>query len=92
MVWQAGLVCHSTVEKSRSAVGGGSLPGETLPSWVLSLDCQDGGAERVMRRLRESSTPVVARIDEGRVLLDPRTVLPEEDGLLLDALRSALSG
>ena len=91
-LWQSGLECHSTVEKSRSAVGGGSLPGETLPSWVLSLDCQDGGAERVMRRLRESSTPVVARIDEGRVLLDPRTVLPEEDGLLLDALRSALSG
>ena len=91
-LWQSGLECHSTVEKSRSAVGGGSLPGETLPSWVLSLDCQDGGAERVMRRLRESSTPVVARIDEGRVLLDSRTVLPEEDGLLLDALRSALSG
>jgi L-seryl-tRNA(Ser) seleniumtransferase len=90
-LWQSGLECPSTVEKNRSAVGGGSLPGETLPSWVLSLDCQETGAEEVMRRLRENSTPVVARIDEGRVLLDPRTVLPEEDGPLLEALRSAVS-
>ncbi len=89
--WQAGLECPATVDKSRSAVGGGSLPGETLPSWVLSLDCGETGAVEVMRRLRESTTPVVARVDEDRVLLDPRTVLPEEDAALLDALRSAVA-
>ena len=89
-LWQSVLGCSSSIEKSRSAVGGGSLPGETLPTWVLSLDCRNVGAEGVMRRLRESDTPVVARIDENRVLLDPRTVLPEEDGPLLDALRSAV--
>tara|TARA_B000000460_G_scaffold96118_1_gene67150 strand:+ start:126 stop:263 length:138 start_codon:yes stop_codon:yes gene_type:complete len=44
-----------------------------------------------MRRLRESNTPVIARIEEDRVLLDPRTVLPEEDAPLLDALRSAVA-
>ena len=90
-LWQSLLESPSTVEKSRSAVGGGSLPGETLPSWVLSLDCQNTSAEGIMRSLRESSTPVVARVDENRVLLDPRTVLPEEDESLLDALRSAVS-
>ena len=89
-LWQSALGCSSSIEESRSAVGGGSLPGETLPTWVLSLDCRNVGAEGVMRRLRESDTPVVARIDENRVLLDPRTVLPEEDGPLLDALRSAV--
>ena len=89
-LWQSVLGCSSSIEKSRSAVGGGSLPGETLPTWVLSLDCRNVGAEGVMRRLRESDTPVVARIDENRVLLDPRTVLPEEDGPLLDALRLAV--
>ena len=90
-VWQSGLECPSTIDKSRSAVGGGSLPGETLPSWVLSLDCGETGAVEVMRRLRESSTPVIARIEEDRVLLDPRTVLPEEDEQLLDALCSAVN-
>ncbi len=79
------------MEQSRSAVGGGSLPGETLPTWVLSLDCQALGPEEVMRRLRGSNTPVIARIEEDRVLLDPRTVLPEEDGPLLDALRAAVA-
>ena len=87
--WQSGLECPTSVEKSRSTVGGGSLPGETLPSCVLSVDCQETGPEEVMRRLRDCNPPVIARIEDDRVLLDPRTVLPEEDGPLLDALRSA---
>ena len=89
--WQSELGGLTTVEANRSAVGGGSLPGETLPTWVLSLDCQDTGPENVMRRLRESDPPVIARIEDDRVLLDPRTVLPEEDGSLLQALRSAMN-
>ena len=89
--WQATLGCPSSVEQSRSAVGGGSLPGETLPSWVLSVDCREIGAEEVMRRLRSCTPPVIARIEDDRVLLDPRTVLPEEDGPMLDALRSAVA-
>ena len=89
--WQSGLECPSLVEESRSAVGGGSLPGETLPSWVLSVDCQSTGAVEVMKRLRQSKTPVIARIEEDRVLLDPRTVLPEEDGPMLDALKYAVA-
>jgi len=89
--WQSGLECPSSVEKSHSAVGGGSLPGETLPTWVLSLDCQGVGAESVMQRLREGTPPVIARIEDDRVLLDPRTVLPEEDRAMLDALRAAVA-
>ena len=89
--WQSGLECPASVAKSRSAVGGGSLPGETLPSWVLSVDCQETGAEEVMRRLRNCNPPVIARIEADRVLLDPRTVLPEEDGPVLDALRTAVT-
>ena len=88
--WQSKLGARTTVEANRSAVGGGSLPGETLPTWVLSVDCQDNRPEEVMRRLRESDPPVIARIEDDRVLLDPRTVLPEEDGPLLDALGSAM--
>ena len=81
------------VVPGRSAIGGGSLPGETLPSWVLSLTCSapSGGPEGVMERLRQGDPPVVARIEEDRVLLDPRTVLPEEDEALLQGVRAALA-
>ncbi len=91
--WQAALAGAYTVGESRSAIGGGSLPGETLPTWVLSLDASalPGRAEGVMSRLRRGRPPVVARVEDERVLFDPRTVGPEEDGDLLAALR-ALSG
>ena len=91
--WQAELGRHTRVESSRSAIGGGSLPGETLPTWVLALATAGilGGTEGVMQRLRRGSPPVVGRIEEDRVLLDPRTVLPEEDESLMAALREALA-
>jgi L-seryl-tRNA(Ser) seleniumtransferase len=79
---------------SRSAVGGGSLPGETLPTWVLALACGGGkgGPEEVMERLRRAHPPVVARIEDDQVMLDPRTVLPEEEEAMLRALQIALEG
>ena len=81
------------VVAARSAIGGGSLPGETLPSWVLALTCSaaTGGAEGVMERLRQGDPPLVARIEDDRVLVDPRTVLPEEDEALLLGVRAALA-
>lgn len=101
--WQAALdmehterdnaASRCTVEPSRSAIGGGSLPGETLPTFVLSIVPGDGGigAEELLRRLRQQPTPVIARIEDGRVLLDPRTVAPDEEPELLSALRNALA-
>ena len=91
--WKASLGGDAQVVAGRSAVGGGSLPGESLPSWVLSLPCfaTSGGAEGVMERLRQGDPPVVARIEDDRVLLDPRTVLPEEDEALLLGVRAALA-
>ena len=96
--WKASLEgdareVDAQVVAGRSAVGGGSLPGETLSSWVLSLPCFEasGGAVGVMERLRQGDPPVVARIEEDRVLLDPRTVLPEEDEALLLGVRAALA-
>jgi L-seryl-tRNA(Ser) seleniumtransferase len=91
--WKSQLALPSEVIPSKSAVGGGSLPGETLPTWVLALSCEGsaGGPETVMRKLREAKPPVVARIADDRVILDPRTVLLEEEEALLTALRNALS-
>ena len=91
-VWQANLSALGEVVPGQSAIGGGSLPGETLPSWLLALSCNGtaGGPEQVMQRLREADPPVIARIEGDRVLLDPRTVLLEEEEALLTALRGAL--
>ena len=75
------------------AIGGGSLPGETLPSWALALSCNgiEGGAEEVMRRLRACDPAVIARIEDDQVRLDPRTVLHDDDDALLQSLASVLS-
>ena len=90
--WKLSLKGDVGVVSSRSAVGGGSLPGETLPTWVLSLHCGgvSGGAQEVTASLRRADPPVVARIVENQVLLDPRTVLPEEEEPLLRAVLAAL--
>jgi L-seryl-tRNA(Ser) seleniumtransferase len=80
----------AVVRDSTSAVGGGTLPGETLPTAVLALPSSD--PEALARRLRCGEPPVVARIERGAVLLDPRTVLPEEGALVVAALRGAMAG
>jgi L-seryl-tRNA(Ser) seleniumtransferase len=67
-----------------ATVGGGSLPGETLPSFGLSL--RAGPADRVLARLRQGQPAVIGRIADGAVLLDLRTVAPSHD----DRLRAAL--
>ena len=75
-----------------STVGGGSLPGETLPTCLLALDAANipGGANELARRLRTSATPVVARVQDDRVLLDPRTVSLDDDPVLLRAVSATL--
>ena len=90
--WRDRLGPRASVAPALSTIGGGSLPTETLPSWVLSLDVEGihGGAEALATWLREGDPPVIGRIEEERVLLDPRTVLPEEGEPLLSALREAI--
>lgn len=90
--WQSQISSQADLVPGRSAIGGGSLPGETLPSWLLSLACEGSGGspEAVIEKLRQADPPVVARVEGGRVLLDPRTVFPEEEESLLRAVRDAL--
>ena len=80
------------VERGLSTVGGGSLPGETLPTWLLTIDAGDapGGATALAARLRASDPPVVARIEDDRVVIDPRTVLPGQEEPLARALHAAV--
>lgn len=72
------------VIRGESTAGGGSLPGETLPTWLLSLDASS--PERLLARLRQSNPPIIARVQDGRAVFDPRTVLPEQDEALVRAL------
>ena len=72
------------VVESRSAIGGGSLPGQTQPSWAVALDSPT--PDRVAAALRHADPPVIARIDAGRVLLDLRAILPEQDEPLCQAV------
>ena len=79
------------VAPSESTVGGGSLPGERLATTVLAITPRRGGAAEVLRRLREYEPPVIGRIVEERVLLDPRTVLPGEDEVVIAGVLAALA-
>ncbi|HYU48575.1 MAG TPA: L-seryl-tRNA(Sec) selenium transferase [Candidatus Limnocylindria bacterium] len=77
------------VVETRATVGGGSLPGETLPSYGLSIRSPDISADRLMARLRSGDPPVIGRVVDGAVLLDLRTVDPADDGLLGAAVLAA---
>jgi L-seryl-tRNA(Ser) seleniumtransferase len=71
-----------------ATLGGGSLPGETLPSFGLALAARS--ADRLLAALRTGAPAVVGRIEDGRVVLDLRAVDPASDDALADALAAAL--
>ena len=69
------------VVEGRSTVGGGRLPGETLPTKLLALPQEH--PDQLGSALRDADPPVISRIEDGQLVLDPRTVLPEEEQILL---------
>lgn len=92
--WRATLAqsqIPAAVRPGESTVGGGSLPGETLPTALLTIS----GArlaeqpDSVAERLRQAETPVLCRIQQDQLLFDPRTVLPEEETRLLETIVTA---
>jgi L-seryl-tRNA(Ser) seleniumtransferase len=84
----ASAIVGAEVVACASAIGGGSLPGETLPSFAVALP---GPADDIARRLRHAAPPVVGRIADGRLLLDVRTVLAEQEVALIAAAHAALT-
>ena len=69
-----------------STIGGGSLPGATLPTALLALETEH--PDEFMAHLRKANPPVIARVAAGQVLFDPRTVLPGQEKFLIDAILS----
>jgi len=76
------------VVEGESTVGGGSLPGESMPTFLLSLEVES--AERFLKLLRRDHPPIIARTENNKILLDPRTVLPEQDQALITGVKKAL--
>jgi len=71
-----------------SMIGGGSLPGESLPTFLFSV--QVAQPNKFLKELRRVPLPIIARIENNRVLFDPRTILPSQEGVFLQEMRSLL--
>ena len=70
-----------------SVIGGGAAPSSVLPTRLLAVTCNDLSADELATKLRQSEPPIIARVEEGRVLLDLRTVFPEQDNQIAASLR-----
>jgi L-seryl-tRNA(Ser) seleniumtransferase len=69
-----------------SVIGGGAAPSSVLPTTLLAVSCDGMSADELASGLRACDVPVVARVEDGRVLLDLRTVFPEQDGVIAEIL------
>jgi L-seryl-tRNA(Ser) seleniumtransferase len=93
-LWAQELGDLARVIEGESMVGGGSLPGSTLPTRLVAINDKSRRrniALSLAQKLRHHAPPVIGRISDDVLLFDPRTVLPEEDGIVLQALRSAVA-
>lgn len=94
--WVAQLQAHSIsahIQHGESTIGGGSLPGETLPTTLVALDATKARVplEELAKKLRMRSTPIIVRIFRDTLVLDPRTVFEEQDEAVIEALVASLS-
>jgi L-seryl-tRNA(Ser) seleniumtransferase len=85
-LWAKALGGAAEVVPGETMVGGGSLPGGTLPTRLVSLRGRD--IQAIAERLRLRDVPVIGRIEKDRLLFDPRSVLPEEDNIVIETLRA----
>lgn len=93
-LWAQALSGLAEVVEGETMVGGGSLPGSTLPTRLVAVDGRGKGkskAHSLAQRLRHQNPPVIGRISGDVLFLDPRSVLPEEDDVLLRALGDAVA-
>ena len=85
--WKKSLKLGEVIE-SQSMVGGGSLPGETLSTWIWAIDVDH--PQKILASLREASPAVIGRIEKDRVVFDPRTILPQLDKTFIGAVKNVL--
>jgi L-seryl-tRNA(Ser) seleniumtransferase len=78
---------RAEVAAGESLIGGGTAPTATLPTFVVALTHKDRSADEVASELRKYTPTIVARVEEGRVMLDLRTVFPDQDAVIATALK-----
>ena len=94
--WAETLGGMARVIAGETMVGGGSLPGGTLPTKLVAVG-EEGRrkeahvAQSLSRRLRDREIPIIGRLSGHVLRLDPRSVLPEEDGAVIEALKESAS-
>jgi L-seryl-tRNA(Ser) seleniumtransferase len=72
------------IREGESVIGGGATPEQSLPTSLIVIESKDAVAEE--RRLRFNDPPIIARIERDQVVLDLRTVFPEEEDAIVQAL------
>ncbi len=91
MAQELSAVCAVSLKEESSQVGGGALPLQALPTWVLALRPLQISAAQMDERLRRNDPSIIGRVKEDEVLLDLRTVFPAEEKALLQGVRQALT-
>ena len=94
-LWAQALGDLAQVVEGETMVGGGSLPGSTLPTRLVAIGAKQGVRNTglsIARKLRHNVPPVIGRISDDVLLLDPRTVPVEEDNIVLEAIKTATAG
>jgi len=81
---------RAEVIEGASVIGGGTAPTTTLSTFLVAIASEQHSPEELLRRLRSQAPPVIARIEDDRIVLDLRTVFHEDEDALVTALRSAL--
>jgi len=85
VMWRTAVGSSAEIVPGRSMIGGGSLPGEGVETRLLCIHVRAANAAASL--LRRGAPPVIARVEDGCVVLDPRTVHPREDAAVVKALQ-----
>jgi len=77
------------IVQGNSMVGGGSLPGESLPTYLFSIKINR--AAQLLKKLRQQPVPIIARIESDRVVFDPRTVFSSQENIFISEMKSVFN-
>ena len=90
--WMDSLGENVDIEEGFSTIGGGSMPGQLISTTLVTIPGKNfGGAEKLAYGLRKSCPPILGRIENEKIILDPRTVLPEQDRILIESIKTILN-